>query len=76
MHWTRYWFPTREHGYGWGPPTAWQGWCVLALYVVAIMAAGAFLPLRQMLAALVACTSLLVVVCQLKGASRRRFFEQ
>lgn len=27
---TRYWFPAKRFGWGWGPPTTWQGWLVLA----------------------------------------------
>ena len=25
----RYWFPAKRYGWGWGPPTVWQGWAVM-----------------------------------------------
>jgi hypothetical protein len=27
---SRYWFPAKHYGWGWGPPRTWQGWLVLA----------------------------------------------
>lgn len=30
----KYWFAAKRHGYGWGLPSAWQGWVVLGVYVV------------------------------------------
>lgn len=35
-----YWFPAKRYGWGWGIPTTWQGWVVIAVYV-AFIAAGA-----------------------------------
>ncbi len=32
----QYWFPARRYGWGWGLPTAWQGWAVLAIYAACI----------------------------------------
>jgi hypothetical protein len=32
----RYWFPRKRYGWGWGPPNCWQGWLVLAAYVLAM----------------------------------------
>ena len=26
----QYWFPAKRKGWGWGPPTVWQGWAVLS----------------------------------------------
>jgi hypothetical protein len=40
------WFPAKTHGWGWGPPVCWQGWAVIAVYVVAL-AAGGFVILRD-----------------------------
>lgn len=31
---TGFWFPAKRHGWGWGPPVAWQGWVVLIAYLV------------------------------------------
>jgi hypothetical protein len=25
-----YWFPAKRYGWGWGMPSSWQGWVVLA----------------------------------------------
>jgi hypothetical protein len=35
------WFPAKRYGWGWGPPCAWQGWVVMALFIV-LQAGGAF----------------------------------
>ena len=32
----KYWFPAKRYGWGWGIPTAWQGWAVLAGYIAVI----------------------------------------
>jgi hypothetical protein len=41
MNDSEYWFPVRpaRDGWGWGLPTAWQGWLVLALWFSAVIAA-------------------------------------
>mgnify|MGYP006363919787 FL=1 len=33
----KYWFPARRYGWGWGVPTAWQGWVVLLAYLGLIL---------------------------------------
>jgi hypothetical protein len=30
------WFPAKRYGWGWGPPTTWQGWLLLALYIIGV----------------------------------------
>ncbi|SBS27551.1 hypothetical protein MSP8887_00675 [Marinomonas spartinae] len=30
------WFPAKKNGWGWGKPTAWQGWAVLVVYFAVI----------------------------------------
>lgn len=37
-----YWFPAKRYGWGWGLPCAWQGWVVLAAFVV-LLSGGAWL---------------------------------
>jgi hypothetical protein len=66
-----YWFPAKRHGWGWGPPSSWQGWAVLVAFF-ALLAASAFVFLpAQRIAAFLACTVvltlLLVGVCAAKG---------
>ena len=31
-----YWFPAKRYGWGWGPPTAWQGWVVIVAWSAAL----------------------------------------
>jgi hypothetical protein len=38
----KYWFPAKRCGYGWGIPSSWQGWLVLAVFV-ALLGVGSFL---------------------------------
>ena len=32
-----YWFPAKRYGWGWGLPSRWQGWVVLAIYAVLLV---------------------------------------
>jgi len=67
---TRYWFPAKKFGWGWGPPTAWQGWVVLlASMLVMIGAAIHLLPNRPVGFVLVTLLTVvvLVIICYLKG---------
>jgi hypothetical protein len=36
----RYWFPARRYGWGWGPPSSWQGWVFLIAWIAVIFAVG------------------------------------
>ncbi len=38
-HSNDYWFPAKRYGWGWGLPSRWQGWVVIAIYAV-LLAAG------------------------------------
>ena len=33
-----YWFPAKSSGLGWGPPTKWQGWVFLAVWIGLLIA--------------------------------------
>ena len=33
----RYWFPAKRYGWGWGLPSAWQGWVVLVTYLALVL---------------------------------------
>lgn len=66
-----YWFPAKRYGWGWGPPTAWQGWVVFAAFFALLaLAAYVYLP-RHNVVAFLACSLLLVVallaICFVKG---------
>jgi hypothetical protein len=67
----KYWFPAKRYGWGWGVPSAWQGWLVLAAYG-ALLVVGIFIfppspEFGPYVLYLVAMTALLIVVCRLKG---------
>jgi hypothetical protein len=32
-----YWFPAKTYGWGWGPPVRWQGWAVLAVFILTLV---------------------------------------
>lgn len=70
-----YWFAAKRYGWGWGPPTCWQGWTVVAAFVV-LLAAGAliFPPSRlpgSFLLYVTALSAALMAVCWLKGEPPR-----
>ena len=71
MQQPRYWFPAKRYGWGWGPPSCWQGWGVLLLFFACLAAcAYVFLP-AQRIAAFLVCTLMLTLVllaiCAVKG---------
>ncbi len=67
---TRYWFPAKRYGWGWGPPTVWQGWvALLASFLIMGWAVLRMLPLhpvRFLLTTLIT-VAVLILVCLLKG---------
>ncbi len=75
------WFPAKRYGYGWGLPCAWQGWVVMALFLVlqvggafAIMGSGRKVPpirVGGFVAYSFILAGLLVLVCWLKGETPR-----
>jgi len=34
----KFWFPAKRYGWGWGLPCRWQGWVVLLIYLLLILA--------------------------------------
>ena len=71
----QYWFPAKRYGWGWSFPTTWQGWVVIAIYVILIGVGAAFIrpalqPARfAMYMLLLTCA--LVAVCWLTGEPPR-----
>jgi hypothetical protein len=68
---SRYWFPAKRYGWGWGLPSVWQGWVVMAVFAV-LLVAGAFMLLPTYGALVFAAYAAflcvgLVVVCWIKG---------
>jgi hypothetical protein len=68
---SRYWFPAKRYGWGWGFPTTWQGWLVIALYVVLIGAGAVVISPSGhpgvFAAYLTFLSFLLIAVCWAKG---------
>jgi hypothetical protein len=72
----RYWFPAKRHGWGWSPPSTWEGRLTLAGFV-ALIAVGAFIvpPSRSLLMYLgyvFVLAAGLVGICWLKGEPPHR----
>ena len=66
-----FWFPAKRYGWGWGLPSSWQGWAVLAAFVVLLGASGyafppSVRPLEFAASTIVLCV-ILVAVCFVKG---------
>jgi uncharacterized membrane protein YhaH (DUF805 family) len=72
---TRYWFPAKRYGYGWGFPTTWQGIVVLLAFLAAVVAGVILLPPAQQpllfIAYMVVQSAMLLLVCVLKGEPAR-----
>ena len=69
----RIWFPAKDYGWGWGPPVAWQGWVVLAVYL-ALVVLGSWLTMASQpphvawfTLWMVLCTAALIWICWLTG---------
>ncbi|MDN7971140.1 hypothetical protein QZM91_26695 [Burkholderia multivorans] len=65
------WFPAKRYGWGWGLPIAWQGWVVLFLFTLGLVASARRFPPAQAPFAFAACVIGLVlaltIVCYAKG---------
>lgn len=72
---SRYWFPAKRFGWGWGPPCAWQGWVVLVGYVGLIVAVALICPpgksLAGYLGSVFMLSAVLVAICWWKGEPPR-----
>ncbi|MGA3172434.1 MAG: hypothetical protein ABSE62_15640 [Chthoniobacteraceae bacterium] len=68
------WFPAKKYGWGWGPPVCWQGWVVMAVWLVMLIAGGIELAARSTgLYVLYACllSIALTIICWIKGEKPR-----
>jgi hypothetical protein len=66
----RYWFPAKRIGWGWGPPSTWEGWVVLLAFFVSLgMSARRLLPEDPGKFAWVAVltSGVLIAICFVKG---------
>ena len=71
----RSWFPAKTYGWGWAPPSTWQGWVVLLEYLILLpLAVVAFPPEHAMpgfLASVFGLTGVLIAICWWKGEPPR-----
>lgn len=71
----RYWFRAKKYGWGWGFPSAWQGWATLFLYLgVIYLGAYLFPPAEKTTAFIVlsiVVSVLLIVIAWAKGEPPR-----
>jgi len=68
------WFPAKRYGWGWGLPTCWQGWLVVAAYFALVAACVAILRVRHdalYIGCVLALTAIFVAICWLKGEKPR-----
>jgi hypothetical protein len=66
----RYWFPAKRYGWGWGPPTIWQGWAVVGTWFLAICIGILFLLPRHLLGFFgltLVMSVALMLICYAKG---------
>jgi hypothetical protein len=72
---TRYWFPAKRYGWGWGFPITSEGWLTFAAFFVLIAAGILVFPpgksLIPYLLYIAILSALLVVVCWSKGEPPR-----
>jgi len=71
----KYWFPAKRYGWGWGIPVTWQGWLVLALYAILLVAGVLLFPphieTARFVVYVVVCSTLFTIVCWWKGEPPR-----
>ncbi|NBC35676.1 hypothetical protein GTZ99_03800 [Novosphingobium sp. FSY-8] len=70
-----YWFPAKQYGWGWGPPTCWQGWGVMAAFAVVMAGNGVWLGRTHDQVTFLIVTALavagLIAICWAKGTPPR-----
>jgi len=71
----KYWFPAKKYGWGWGPPTCWQGWAIMAVWFVLLVSGEVTLMVsRQIVASVlyvILLSALLTFACYVKGEPPR-----
>lgn len=72
---TKYWFPAKRYGWGWGLPISWQGWMALVVFVVLVAVGAHFFPPRHALLPYLVYVAVLcgafIGICWLKGEPPR-----
>ena len=67
----QFWFPAKQYGWGWGLPVSWQGWLVLAIYLVLVVASMILLKQSNRFVGVGMLTLALIGVCLVKGEKPR-----
>ena len=69
------WFPAKKYGWGWGPPSTWQGWVVFAVWLALLVTGCVLLAPTRNVALFIGYAVLLgialIVVCLIKGETPR-----
>ena len=72
---SKYWFPAKRYGWGWGLPSTLQGWLVLAAFLGLVVAGAVVFPPTVSpvfyFVYIVVLGVLLLGVCRLKGEPPR-----
>lgn len=70
-----YWFPAKTYGWGWGVPSAWQGWVVLGvaamLFVLGVVVIDPRTQPLLFAAVTIGISIVLVAICMAKGEPPR-----
>jgi len=65
---TSFWFYAKSFGWGWGLPATWQGWLVLATYILSIIATQMLVSTpKYRLAVTIGLTLALIIIVSIKG---------
>ncbi|WP_419531981.1 hypothetical protein [Haloferula sp.] len=71
----KYWFPAKRYGWGWGLPSAWQGWVVMLVFIGVLCALPMVVdPTRNPLlfvSSMIASSAVLISICYAKGEPPR-----
>jgi hypothetical protein len=70
----QYWFPAKRYGWGWGIPSAWQGWVVMIAWLIILMGGAALTVTRGMavhLLFILGTTAIFIAICYIKGEPPR-----
>jgi hypothetical protein len=67
----KYLFSAKKYGWGWGLPSAWQGWVTLVFYLGSIALSVYCFPPEEKLVlfifSIIVLSVLLIVICWIKG---------
>lgn len=66
------WFAPKSFGYGAGLPIAWQGWALLAAYLVVMLGCGLLLDVRDLAATALAITGMAAATVAVLLIARKR----